>query len=105
MTIDVFGNRVYDDVCAMVQRVLYVRAKERVIYNHHDTMLVCYIGNCAYINQTKRRVAGRFNPYQLCFVWANKLCHVYLYAGRKSNLNAMGLCDFGKVTMRPTVDI
>jgi hypothetical protein len=41
MPIDVLGHRVNDNVRAMVQRILDVRAKERIIHHHHDAMHVC----------------------------------------------------------------
>jgi hypothetical protein len=41
MPIDVLGHRVNDNVRAMVQRILNVRAKERIIHHYHDAMHVC----------------------------------------------------------------
>lgn len=105
MAVDVFRHRMNDNVRTMIERVLYIRAKKRIIDYHHDAMTMCYGRNCPNVDQTQRWIAGTFDPYQFGLVWPDKFGNVDFNAGRKGDLDAVCCRDFGEVAMRTTVDI
>lgn len=105
MTIDVFCHRVDDYVCAMIQRVLHIRAEEGIVYNDMNTMSMCYGSNFSNVYQTQRRIARAFNPDQFRLVRSNELGDIDLNAGRKGDLDAVGLGYFCEIAMGTTVDI
>jgi hypothetical protein len=45
VAVDVLGDTVYDDICAVLEGVLNVRTHESVVNNHEDAVLV---GNFSY---------------------------------------------------------
>ena len=105
MPVNVFGDRVNDNVCAMVERVLNVGTEEGIIDHDHDAISVGHSGDVPNVNQAQRRIARAFDPYQLGFVRADEPGHVDFDAGRESNLNAMGCSNLGEVAMRTAVDV
>lgn len=105
MTIDVFSHRVDHYVCAVIQWVLHVRTEEGIVHNDMDSMSMCYGCNFSNIYQTQRRIARAFNPDQFRFVRSNELGDINFNAGRKRDLNAVGLCYFCEIAMSATVNI
>lgn len=105
MTVDVFSHRVDHYVCAVIQRVLHIRAEEGIINNDMNAMTMCYGSNLSDVYQTQRRIARAFNPDQFRLIWSDELGDVDLNAGRKGNLDAVGLGYFCEIAMGATIDI
>ena len=76
MPVDVFGHRVYDNVCAEIKRVLDVWAKERVVHHNQDAMFVGYACYIPYIHQTQCGIARCLDPYQLRLVEPDEFANV-----------------------------
>lgn len=70
MTIDIFGNRVDDNVRSEVKRILDIRAQESIIHHDHDSMLMGDCSDLSDVYQPKGWVGGGFDPYQLCLIRA-----------------------------------
>lgn len=105
MTIDVFSHRVDNNVCAVIQRVLHIRTEKGIVHNDMNSMSMCYGCNFPNVHQTQRRIARAFNPDQFRLVRSNELGDIDLNAGRKGDLNAVGLGYFCEIAMGATVDI
>lgn len=93
------------NICAVIQRILYIRAEESIIDDHHNAVSMRHRGNFPDVNQCQSRVAGAFDPYQLRLIGPDEFGYVDLDIWRECHLDAMGGGDFGKVTMGTTVDI
>lgn len=105
MTIYVLCHRVNDDIGAMIQRILNVRAEESVVYYNHDTMSMGNSRHGTDVYETQCGIAGALNPYELGLLGADKLRDVELNAWRERHLYSMGLGDFGEVAMGTAVDV
>ena len=105
MTVDVFGDGVDDNIGAMIEGVLEVRAEEGVVDDDHDAMLVGDGGDGADVDEAQGGVAGAFDPDKLGLVGADEVGDVDLDAGRKGHLDAVGGGDFGEVSMGAAVDV
>ena len=105
MSIDVLGDGVYDNVRAMVERILDVGTEKGVVYYHHDAMLMCNGCNVPNIHKTQGGIAGRFDPDELRLVRPDHLCNIQFDARREGDLDAMSRSNFGKVSMGAAVDI
>lgn len=103
MPIDVLCYRMYDDVRAMIQRILDVRAQEGIVNHNHDTMLMRYRSDLAYVDQAQGRITRTFDPYQLRLTRPYEIRDVHLDARRECNLNAMRRSDLSEVSMRTTI--
>lgn len=62
MAVDVFGDRVHDDIRTVVERVLNIRAEEGVIDNNHDAVLVGNAGYFSDIDEAEGRVRWTLDP-------------------------------------------
>ena len=94
----------HDDVCAVVERVLHVRAHEGVVHDDHDAVLV---GNCrdfADVDKGQRGVRGRLNPDELG-VWADEFGNVDFDTRAEGHLDVVCEGHFGEVAVRSAVDI
>lgn len=103
--VDVLRHGVDDNICAVIQRVLNVRAEERVVNHHHNPMLMCYRSDFADVDQRQCRIAGTFDPYQLRFVRPYQLCNVDFDTRGECDLNPMCGSDLCKVPVCPAVYI
>lgn len=66
---------------------------------------MCYGSNLSNVYQTQRRITRAFNPDQFRLVRSNELGNIDLNAGRKRDLDAVGLGYFCEIAMGATVDI
>lgn len=105
MAIDILGNRVDDDIGAVVQRVLNIWAQEGVVHYNHDPMLVCDRRHFPDINQPQGRVRRTLDPYQFGLVGPDQIFHVELNARSESDLDAMRRGDLGEVPVCATIDV
>ena len=94
-----------NNVCAMIQRILYVGAQEGIVYNDHYSMRMGHACNVPNIDQAKRRVARAFNPDQFRFVRPYQLGNVDFEARRECDLNTMRRCNFCEISMCTAVHI
>jgi len=102
--VDVLCDAVHDDVGAMVQRVLHVRAHEGIVDNNHDAVLVRDGSDGADIDEREGGVGGRFNPDQLR-VRADQLLDVDLDRRAEGYFDIVRERDLGEVAVRAAVDI
>jgi hypothetical protein len=102
--VDVLCDAVHDDVGAVVQRVLHVRAHEGVVDDDHDAMLVRDGSDGADVDEREGGVGGRFNPDQLR-VGADQLLDVDLDRRAEGHFDIVRERDLGEVAVRAAVDI
>ena len=57
MTADVLGQRMNDDICAMIDWLAEVGRGDRIIYDKRNTMFVCNLGQFFDIDDVTCRVA------------------------------------------------
>lgn len=105
MPINVFRDRVYHDISAMIERVLDIGAEEGVIDDYQDAMSVGDVSDVPDVNQAQGGVAGALDPDQLRLIRTDEIGHVDLNAGREGDLNAMSAGDLREVAMGAAVDI
>ena len=89
----------------MIQRVLYVRAEESVIYDYHYTVLMRYGCNSADIDEAQCRITRTFDPYQLGFVRPYEVRDIQFYAGREGDLDSMCSRYLCEVSMRAPINV
>ena len=76
VSVDIFGHRVDNNVCAEIKRILDVWAKERVVHHDQYTMFMGYACYIPYIYQTQCRIARRLDPYQLRLIEPDEFADV-----------------------------
>lgn len=104
VAIDVLGDTVDDDIGTEVERVLDVGGEESVVDNDEDTMLVGLSNDGSDIDEAQCRVARSLNPDQAS-IGGDVLGDVDLDLRCESDLDTVGLCDLGEVTVCTSVDI
>lgn len=105
VSVYVFGDRVDYYVCAMIQRILNIRAQEGIVNHDHDPMTMRHRCHLSDIHQAQRRVTRTFDPDQFSLVRSNELSDIDLDTGGESDLDAMSSSYFGEIAMRAAVDI
>ena len=104
VAVDVLGDRVHDNVGAVVERVLHIRAHEGVVDDDHDAVLVGDGGDLADVDEREGRVGGRLDPDELR-VGADQLGDVDFNARAEGHLDVVGEGDLGEVAVRAAVDV
>ena len=94
-----------NDVCAVVERVLYVWAEECVVHHHHYAMLMRYCRDSPYINQFQRRIARSLDPYQFRLVRPYLTCYIEFDTWGECDLHTMGCSHLGEISVCAAVDI
>ena len=94
-----------NNVCAVVERVLYVWAEERVVHHHHYAMLMRYCRDSPYINQLQRRIARSLDPYQFRLVRPYLTGYIEFDTWGECDLHTMGCSHLGEISVCATVDI
>lgn len=102
--INVLGNTVHHDICAVLKRVLDVRAHEGVVDNNENTVLVGNSGNGRNVNQRKSGVRWCLDPNKLGLGLDQSL-NIQLDTRGECDMDTVGLGDLGEVTVSTTVDI
>jgi hypothetical protein len=62
VAVDILGDRVDDDIRAMVERVLHIRAEEGVVDHHQYAVLVSLGGYGSDIHEAERGVGWGLDP-------------------------------------------
>lgn len=94
-----------DDVRAVIKGVLHVGAEEGVVDDDHDPVLMRDGSDLADVDEGQGRIAGAFDPDELCFVRPDQICYVDFDGRRECDLDAVGRGDLCEVAMRTAVDI
>lgn len=94
-----------DNVGAMLQRILDIRAHEGVIDNHQDSVTVGDFRDLGDIDHSKCWVRRGLNPNQFGVARTDQLLHIQLNAGRESDMDSMGRRNLGEVPVCATVHI
>ena len=105
MPVDVLCHRVDDDICAVIQWILYIWTKKGIVDHHHNSMLVSNRSNFADIDQRQGRIAGTFDPYQLRFMRPYQFGNVDFDTRGECDLNAVCGSDLGKVAVCSSIYI
>lgn len=105
MAIDILGDRMHNNVRAVIQWILNVRAQEGVVNHHHYTVPMSDRRNISDVHQAESRIAGRFDPNELCLIRSNQIGNIKLNAGRKGDLDAMSGGHLGEVSVCAAVHI
>lgn len=106
MAVDVFGDRVHNHVCAMIQRILDIRAQEGIVHHNQHAKLMSDVGNSPDVHQAQCWVTGGLNPHQLSVL--SLLEHspeIRLNGAREAGGYAMGVRNLGEITVRATIQI
>jgi len=104
VAIDVFRDRVDDDIGAVLQRVLNVRTHESVINNNFDTIRMGNFADGTNIYQCQSRIRGSLDPDELG-LGSDNLVEVNLEAAGECDGDAMGGGDLSEVAVGATVNI
>lgn len=104
VAVDVLGNRVDDDVGAVVERVLHVGGEERVVDDDEDAVFVGDGGDGADVDEGERGVRGRLDPDELR-LRADQRLDVDLDRGREGHADVVRGRDAGEVAVSAAVDI
>lgn len=105
VAINIFRDRVNNDVSAMIQGILYIGTEKGVVNHNHYAMLMCNCCNCPYIDEAKGWIAGTLDPYQLRLVRPYELCNIQFNAGREGDLDTVRCGYFGEVSVCPAIDV
>ncbi len=103
---EVFRRRVDDDVGAELERLLQVRARERVVHDEHRAGGVCRLSGSADVDDVQERVRGRLGPHDprpLVEVCAE--VRVELVGRDVDEVVALGLVDLRRHPVDAAVDI
>ena len=104
VAIDVLGDTVDDDIGTEVERVLDVGREESVVDNDENAVLVGLGNDSSDIDEAQCRVAGGLDPDQAS-IGGDVFGDINLDLWCESDLDAVGLCDLGEVTVGTAVDI
>ena len=104
MAVDVLGDRVDDDVGAVVEGVLHVGGEEGVVDDDEDAVAVCDRGDGADVNEREGGIGGRFDPDEFG-LWADEFGDIDFDGGGEGYFDAVCECDFGEVAVRAAVDV
>lgn len=105
MPIDVLGDGVDHNIRTVIERVLDVRAEERVVHHDQNAMSVRDRGHLANVDQAQGRVRRTLDPDQLRVVRTDELLDVDLNGRREGNVHAVGGRDLGEIPVCAAVDI
>lgn len=104
VAVDVLGNTVHNDICAVLERVLDVRAHESVVDNDKNPVLVGNSSNGRDVDQRKGRVRWCLDPNKLSFRLDQSL-NIQFDARGECDMDTVGFSDLGEVTVSTTIDI
>lgn len=104
MPIDVFRDRMDNDIRPMIQWILYIGGQESIIHNHQDPVLVRNVRNSTNVHERERWVRGSLDPNQFGLIF-NHGPRIDLDGARKRDADPVGSRNLGEVPVRPAVHI
>ncbi len=105
MAAQVFGSAVHYNIGAQFQGLLHHRRGKGIVDTQQGAVAVRELSDCFYIGNFKRRIGGRFEPYQ-AGTGGKGLRHLFEVCGIDIvHLDAEFFIDFGKKPVSAAIDI
>lgn len=104
MSVDVFGDRVHDDISSVIEGVLDIGAKEGVVDDDFDVEFMGDVGDCLDVYQSEGGVTGGLDPDQLCrWMGLKELTEVDFNGAGEGDGDTVGGRYLGEVTVGASV--
>jgi len=104
MTVDIFSNRMHDDIRSMLQRRLHIRRHEGIIHDNLNPVAMRCFGHGTDIHKTQRRIRRGLNPNQ-SRLRSSQIRDIYLNATSEGDRNAVRSSDLSEVAVGAAIDV
>lgn len=105
MPIDKLRDRVHDNVCSVIERVLKIGACEGIIHSHLDPVSVGDLRNPGNIHDGKQRVGRGLKPDKFGLARDNELFQICFDVGGEGAFSALFGGKRGQVLPRSTIHV